>query len=135
MNKQKPEKKMSTSPYSLDLRKRTVEHVLKGNTIVSASKLFSINVQTIRSWLNKYINNEGLEPKKRPGAKGRVNKEEFECFINKNPNKTSREIGKEFGISESGAKYYLKKFNFKYKKKPSNTWRHRKKREVSSSML
>ena len=38
---------MTTSPYSLDLRKRVINFTKSGNSQVSASKIFALNLSTV----------------------------------------------------------------------------------------
>ncbi|WP_341749959.1 IS630 transposase-related protein [Candidatus Tisiphia endosymbiont of Sialis lutaria] len=42
--------KMSTSPYSKDLRKKVISYIEKGNSQRAAAKIFDIHKNTISRW-------------------------------------------------------------------------------------
>lgn len=117
------------SQYSLDLRQKVIKFIQSGNSQRYASKIFNISKTTINKWCLRYKNEGHYESRKRLGAKPKINKESFAQYINNNPNATSDVIGKIFGISASGARYWLKVIGFSYKKKPLPTWKPIKKSE------
>tara|TARA_B110000503_G_scaffold135233_1_gene215460 strand:+ start:305 stop:1024 length:720 start_codon:yes stop_codon:yes gene_type:complete len=53
--------------------------------------------------------------------KPKIKKDDFVSYVNNNPNATSEDIGKAFNISASGARYWLRKLGYSYKKKPLHT--------------
>ena len=108
---------MSTSPYSLDLREKVIKYIKDGGSQISASKIFSLNKNTVNNWWLRYCSEGNVNPRSRPGAKPSVASEEFIKYVNDNPNLDAEDIGAHFGISASGARYWLKKVNFSYKKK------------------
>ena len=68
---------MSTSPYSIDLRKRVISFLESGKSQKEASKLFKLNPNTISSWHVRYKQEGHYLPRKRLGAKPKIKREEF----------------------------------------------------------
>lgn len=114
---------MSTSPYSLDLRTKVMNYLDEGHTQKSASLIFNINKNTVSKWRRRYKSEGILIPKKRHGAAPKIEAEEFINYVESHPDATASIIGKFFNISASGAKYWLKKLAFSFKKKPLATWK------------
>ena len=111
------------SSYSLDLRKKVIEYINKGNSCNKAAIKFGISPGTALNWYKRYQKEGHYLPRKVGGKKGRVSKEDILSYITNNPNFTLLEMGKHFGMGGSGAHYWLKKFGFKYKKKASPMWK------------
>lgn len=118
--------KMSTSPYSLDLRKKVIEFIDAGNSQREASKVFSISKTTINTWYIRYKKDGNYAPKKRLGARPQIDRSKFIRYVEDNPNATTSEIGKNFGITHAGAHYWLRKLGFGYKKKTLPMWKRTK---------
>ena len=114
---------MSTSPYSLDLREKVIKFIMAGNSQTEAAKIFSLNLSTVNRWYLRYRKEGNCNPRKRPGAKSKIDKESLKAYINKNPNATLQEISSEYGVSLWGIYYWLKKLGFSYKKKPLPMWK------------
>lgn len=114
---------MTTSPYSLDLRERVIKFIIAGNTQTIAAKVFTLNLSTVSRWYLRYRKEGNCNPRKRPGAKSRIDSGSLSSYITKNPNATLQEISKEYGLSLWGIYYWLKKLGFSYKKKPSPIWK------------
>ena len=114
---------MTTSPYSQDLRIRVLKYLKSGGSQREAAKLFKLSPTTVNLWNVRYKKEGHCLPRKRPGAKPRVDKEEFMAYVKSNPHLQAEDIGRHFGLSAAGALYWLRKLNFKYKKKPLPTWR------------
>ena len=51
---------------------------------------------------------------------------DFEKYIRENPNKTLKQIGENFEMTDVGALYYMNKINFRYKKKSHVTEKRHK---------
>lgn len=126
---------MSTSPYSIDLRKKVIEYIKKGNCQKSASKIFGIHKNTINRWSVRYKTEGTIEPKIRLGLKSKVNKKELEEFVKNNPNTTLAKAGIKFGITAWQVGRILRKLGFSYKKKPLAMWKQAKKKELSTERL
>jgi len=120
---------MSTSPYSIDLRKRVIDYIRAGNDQKTASKIFSIHKNTVNRWWIRYKSEGVLAPKLRVGFKSKVDKSKLEEFVKTNPNTTLSGAGLKFGVTASQIGRILKKLGFSYKKKPFPMWKQVKKSE------
>lgn len=116
---------MRTSPYNVDLRKKVIEFVESGNSQALASRTFGLNPKTVSSWCNRYKTEGHYLPRKRLGAKPKVDRQELREYVESNPNLTSEAIGKKFGVTAAGARYWLNKIGFSFKKKTSPIWSHK----------
>jgi len=123
---------MTTRPYSLDLRERVIKFIKCGNTQVSAARVFSLNLSTVNKWYLRYRREGNYLPRKRLGAKSKINQEALAAHITTHPNVTLKDLSKEFGVSLWGVYYWLRKLGFSYKKKPSPMWRQMKKSEINT---
>lgn len=126
---------MSTSPYSLDLREKVINFIKAGNSQKEASQVFGINKTTINIWHLRYKNEGHCLPKVRLGAKPTIEKEVFIQYVKDHPDARSEDIGRQFGISASGARYWLRQVGFSYKKKLSPTWKQSKSNEINTKKL
>ena len=107
---------MSTSPYSLDLRRKVIKYIEQGNSQVSAAKLFDLNLSTVSRWHLRYKKEGHYNPRKRLGAKAKIDPKALELHVNSNPDSTLQDLAKKFGISLWGVNYWLKKLGFSFKK-------------------
>ena len=126
---------MSTSPYSLDLRKRVITFIKSGNSQVSASKIFALNLSTVNIWYLRYRSEGHYAPRARLGAKRKIDLEALTSHISLNPDAKLKDMAKKFGVSIWGIYYWLKKLGFSYKKKPLPMWKRVKKRESNTEKL
>jgi transposase len=126
---------MRTSPYSLDLRERVIKFIESGNSQQSAVELYQLNPSTINRWWLRYKTEGHYTARARLGKKPRVNMEELKLFIASTPNFKTSDMGNHFGMSASGAFYWLKQLGFSYKKKTSPTWKLIKKSEINIKKL
>jgi transposase len=115
--------KTNAHPYGIDLRKKVITFLKSGNSQRSAAKVFSISKTTVNNWYKMYQKEGHCTPKKRLGAKPKIDTTQFVDYITKNPNATTFEIGKVFDMTYGGAHYWLRKLGFNYKKKPLPTWK------------
>jgi transposase len=120
------------SQYSLDLRRKVIRFVHEGNTQIAASREFNLSKMTVNAWCQRYKKEGHCYARKHLGASPRIEREGFIKYVTENPNATSEDIGKRFGISASGARYWLKEIGFTYKKKPLPIWKQVKKNEISA---
>lgn len=123
------------SQYSLDLRQKVIRFVQDGNTQIAASKVFNLSKTTVNAWCLRYKNEGHCCARKHLGAAPRIDKESFIKHVTENPNATSEDIAGKFGISASGARYWLRRVGFSYKKKLFPTWNLIKKSEIDTKML
>ena len=114
---------MSTSPYSLDLREKVIKYLALGNSQQSASQVFILNPSTISRWWLRYKREGNYAPRKRLGRAPRLSLSKVQDYIKRNPNFTSQDLGKFFGMTSGGAFYWLKKLGYSYKKKTSPMWK------------
>lgn len=107
---------MSTSPYSKDLREKVINFLKLGRSQTEASIVFGINRMTVNKWHLRYKNEGHYLPKVRLGAKSNIEPESFIEYVKNHPDSRSEDIAREFSISASGARYWLRRFGFSYKK-------------------
>ncbi len=123
---------MTTSPYSLDLRERVIKFLESGNTQILAAKVFSLNLSTVNRWHLRHLREGNCAPRKRLGAKSKVDQKRLESYIISNPDAKLRDLSAIFGVSIWGIYYWLGKLGFSYKKKPSPMWKQIKKSEINT---
>jgi transposase len=123
---------MSTSPYSLDLRKKVINYLNKGKTQKEVSEIFGVHRNTVSRWNMRYRQEGSCAAKERLGYKSKLDYNKIELFARNNADAKLSVIGAKFGISKSHAGLILKKLGFSYKKKPSPMWRQRQKKEPST---
>jgi transposase len=126
---------MSTSPYSIDLREKVINFVESGKSQTEASIVFGINRMTVNKWHLRYKNEGNYLPKVRLGAKPNIDQESFIEYVKNHPDARSEDIAREFAMSASGARYWLRRVGFSYKKKPSPMWKQTKKNEMPTRKL
>lgn len=114
---------MTTRGYSLDLREKVIKFLEEGNSQRLASKVFKISKTTVNSWQLRYKRGGSYAFKKRVGSKPSIQIKDFVNYVEDHPNASSLDIGKEFNISASGARYWLRRLGFRYKKKTLPTWK------------
>ncbi|WP_417904510.1 helix-turn-helix domain-containing protein [Candidatus Tisiphia endosymbiont of Micropterix aruncella] len=107
---------MSTSPYSQDLREKVINYIEKGNSQISAAKIFDIHKNTINRWKVRKKKEGTILAKARLGFKSKVDKQQLEEFVKNNSNITLKDIGKKFGITGTQVGRILKKLGYSYKK-------------------
>ena len=122
---------MSTSPYSQDLREKVIKYLAAGNSQKAASEVFRLSPTTINIWHVRYKREGHCRPRKRIGAKPTIKQDDFIKYVEQNPNMKAENIGKKFGISGSGVRYWLKQLGFSYKKKPLPMWKRMQKSDLS----
>jgi transposase len=77
---------MSTSPYSLDLRKKVIEYIESGKSQKWAAALFKLNSSTISRWWLRYKTEGHYNPRIRMGKKPKISAEGLKNYIESNPN-------------------------------------------------
>jgi transposase len=105
-------------PYSLDLRYRVIKRVKSGKeSHQQIADGFEIGVATLRRWI-KLSKDYGSLSHKIPTATRprKVDYKKVGIFIEKNPDKTLKELAIKFGVVESVIFYILKRLNITYKK-------------------
>lgn len=103
--------------YSLDLRERVFDLLAKGKSKLFIEENLGVATKTILKWQRRYEKTGSIarviptvtRPRK-------VSYKKVQKFIEKNPDKTLKEIGNEFKISAFAAHKITRKLNITYKK-------------------
>lgn len=115
--------------YSIDLRKRVVQFIENGGSILEAVRIFGVTRQTIYNWFKKKKTTGSLQDKvpERPWRK--LEPQALIAFIENNPDLTLAEYAKHFGTIPSTMCEAFKRLRISRKKRPYATKRGMKKRE------
>ena len=117
--------------YSIDLRERVIKYIEQGNSYAKASSVYEISREAVRKWHKRWKAEGHCNVKARPGKKSRIVRCEFEDYVTSHPGATLGQIGKRFGIKAQTVHYYMKKFNYNYKKKSLAIWKQKKNKEIN----
>ena len=101
--------------YSLDLRQRVFDLLAKGKSKLFIEETLGVATKTILKWQKRYEETGSMEriiPTITKPCK--VNYKKAKKFIEKNPDKTLKEIG--IAIGTKDALYVIKKLGITYKK-------------------
>ncbi len=103
-------------PYSLDLRIRVINKIKeKSLTQLQAAKTFDVGIATIKRWVKINKDSGNLNPKIPTVTRPRkVDYKKAKKLIEKNPDKTLKELGKILGTKDM--LYVIKKLGITYKK-------------------
>jgi len=105
-------------PLSNDLRKRVIEYSNEGLMQRKIAEMLKVSNSFVSRLLSRYKETKNIKPKVPQITRPRfVNYEKIAEYIKNNPDKTQKEIGKEFGYKEKAVCYIIKKLNITYKKK------------------
>ena len=108
--------------YSLDLRKRALEHLKKGNSRKETSFIFGVTTQTLANWIQR--EKEGnLPAKQRVSGSYKIDDEELKEFIRKTPDAYLYEISEHFKVTASAIFYACKRIGITFKKRQPFTRR------------
>ena len=103
--------------YSLDLRERVFDLLAKGKSKLFIEETLGVATKTILKWQKRYEEVGSMERIVPVTTRPRkVNYKKAQKFIEKNPDKTLKEIGKKFGVKDTAILYIAKKLNITYKK-------------------
>ncbi len=104
--------------YSLDLRIRVIENLKKNNvTQAQAADIFKVSLRTIKRWVKLNNKTGSVNPKIPISTRPRkVDYKKAQRFIEKNPDKTLKEIGNKFRVSDPAICYIVKQLGITYKK-------------------
>jgi transposase len=101
--------------YSLDLRQRVFDLLNKGKSKLFIEETLGVSTKTILKWQRRYESTGSIDKiipiTTRPR---KVNYKKAKKFIEKNPDKTLKEIGAAIGTKD--ALYVIKKLGITYKK-------------------
>jgi transposase len=103
--------------YSMDLRERVFDLLAKGKSKLFIEETLFVSTKTILKWQKRYEETGLMErviPKLTRPRK--VDYKEAQKFIEKNPDKTLKEIGDKFGVKDTAILYIMKQLGITYKK-------------------
>ena len=105
-------------PYSKDLRIRVVNRVKESKELhQQIADNFGIGVATLRRWIQLYKETGSVEHKVPVVTRPRkVDYKKIQKFVEKNPDKTLKEIGERFKISAFASHKIIRKLCITYKK-------------------
>lgn len=103
--------------YSLDLRQRVFDLLAKGKSKLFIEETLGVATKTILKWQKHYDDTGSMERiipvKTRPR---KVDYKKAAKFIEKNPDKTLKEIGEKFRVTDKAVWYITKQLGITYKK-------------------
>ena len=104
--------------YSKDLRIKVINRLKNGKeNHQEIADNFEIGVATLRRWIRLYKDTGSIDCKIPTVTRPRkVNYKKAQKFIERNPDKTLKEIGEKFGVKDTAILYITKKLNITYKK-------------------
>lgn len=103
--------------YSVDLRKKVVEYIQNGGSVVDATHLFRIGRRTIHRWLLQLTIAGHLEKKTYARTKFKIDRNALKANIDDHPDIYLKERAETFNVSLSGIWRALKTMKITRKKK------------------
>ena len=107
--------------YSEDLRKKVIGYLRRGNSQREAARVFGINLSTVSEWQKKYQETGDLRNKPLNRTFKKIDPEKIRQYMKANPDAYLKEIGDEFGCSDTAVQKALKRLGLTRKKKQSDT--------------
>jgi len=114
--------------YSLDLRKKALEYLKKGNSKKITSLIFGVTTRTLTNW-ERRENEKNLAPKKRKKGSYKINEDALKEYIQKNPDAYLHEISEHFKTTAQAIFYACKRLKITLKKRLSSTKKGMRKNE------
>jgi transposase len=108
-------------PYSLDLRKRTLEYIEETGDKLKASQLFKVGIATIYRWINRKAQTGNIEPSPKKSYKKKIDDQKLITYIEQNPDHFLSEIAAHFGTTLQAIFYALRRLKITRKKRPRFT--------------
>ena len=103
--------------YSVDLRKKVIDYLLRGGKALEAVKVFGICQDTVYRWKRQFDSSKDLNPKT-PVRKGyKHNHEEIKNFLLAHPDWTLVEVAQQYGVFPSTIRRVCLKFKITRKKR------------------
>lgn len=105
--------------YSIDLRKKVIEFVEAGGSIIEGARIFGISRRTIYNWIRKKQDVGSLKdkPPKRPWKK--LDPQALMTLLDTHPDLTLKEYGRHFGMKASSMFNAFKQLKITRKKRLS----------------
>jgi transposase len=102
--------------YSIDLRKKALNYLKKGNSWQLASETFGVTTRTLANWLRRE-KEQNLAPKPRKCNPSKIDSEKLRDYISLHPDAYLKEIAKEFCATASAVFYACKRLKITLKKR------------------
>ena len=102
--------------YSKDLREKVLKHIELGETIKSASMLFSVGSSSIKRWKRNQRETGSVMGPGRPLGSYKINEDKLKSYIIENLDALLDEMSIEFGVTIAAISAALKRLNFTRKK-------------------
>lgn len=103
--------------YSVDLRKRAVQHYLKGHTLEQTASVFSVSKSSVSEWVQKYQKTGTLNNKPLHRGFKKIDPEKLRKYVKDHPDDNQKEIAKAFKCSPQAISKALKRNGITRKKK------------------
>ena len=116
--------------YSLDLRKKSLEYLKKGNSRKETSSIFGVTMQTLANWIQREAEGN-LPAKQRANGSYKINDEALKEHIKSTPDAYLHEISEHFKVTASAIFYACKRIGITFKKRRPFTKREMNKSERS----
>jgi len=107
--------------YSIDFRRAALEYMEKGHSKEELKEAFGIYPSRINEWKQLQKETGSLEPQYKETRKSKIDMEELAAAVERKPDATLAELAMEFGCTESGIYYALKRAKLPLKKNSSDT--------------
>jgi len=102
--------------YSVDLRRRVIDFVEKGNTQEKASEVFNVSVSAITRWFALRSETGTLEKRPLNRTAPIFKSEKLGAYIEENPDALLKDVAEHFNGSITGAFYALERKKLTLKK-------------------
>ena len=117
-------------PLSEDLRQRVIDYCNEGLIQKRIADILKVSTSFVSRLIKRYKEEKTIKPKKPQITRPfKLNYEKVITYIQNNPDKTLKEVGKEFNVSDVAILYIFKKLGITNKKKTLDTLKEIKKRE------
>ena len=107
--------------YSIDLRKRVIQFVENGGSVIEAASAFSVTRQSIYNWIKKKKDTGTLKDKIQGRPWRKLDPEALIAYVESNPDLTLAEFAEHFGTISSTICEAFKRLRISRKKRPSDT--------------
>ena len=102
--------------YNIDLRKKVISFIQKGNSQKLATQVFDLNKATVNRWWIRYKTQGHFKPYKIGGSKGKIDLKYLQKLVAKDCNITLAKLAQVFKVSLAAISQRLKQLGYSYKK-------------------
>lgn len=103
--------------YSTDLRATVIDFIDAGNSIKTASEVFSVSRSSIQRWRFRLRKTGTISPKLRIKSPYKVDESALKAYIATHPDAYLNEIAVHFNVTDSGISKALSRLKITLKKK------------------